>query len=82
MEDRDSHISHTLAMYGAKAAIFFDPDLVTDDLSVKPNDHFFQRALQSTSSEGWTAIVNIFLVDNNRFSARFHDEASNPARSS
>lgn len=78
MEDRDSHISHTLAMYGAKAAIFFDPDLVTDDLSVKPND----RALQLTSSEGWTAIVNIFLVDNNRFSACFHDEASSPARSS
>lgn len=37
MEDRDSHISHTLAMYSTKAAIF--PDLVTDDLSVKPNVH-------------------------------------------
>lgn len=67
------HILHTSSMYGAEANIFFEPD----DLSVKPND----RA-RLTSSEAWTAIVNIFLVDNNRFSARFHDEASSSARSS
>jgi len=55
-----------------KLIFFFDPD----DLFVKLND----RALRLTFSKGWIAIVNIFLIDNNRFSARF--QASDSARSS
>lgn len=71
MENRDWHTSYTSAMYGAKAAIFFRSGRLIRQTE--------RSRIAIDILEGWTTILNIFLVDNNQFSARFHDEDSSLA---